>query len=297
MPTPELVSGVDAHMKRLALHGAVETRLGTLAPGVFDGISASMTQRAGFQVAYMSGAAVAASSSGLPDIGLATQTEFVSALRMLANLLDIPLVADADTGFGDVTHVFRTVRDYEAGGAAAIQFEDQQFPKKCGHLQGKTLIGAQEFASKIEVATQARRDPATMIVARTDSCSVYGFSDAIDRANLYVEAGADMVFVEAPESMGDLSSIPNRVKVPAVLNLVANGRSPKVPLSAVSDLGFGLAILPGINLAAAMMAMRSTLDEVRTATFDLDLQPSPADLFQEFDLAFWETLRARFGTV
>ncbi|MGW4244751.1 isocitrate lyase/PEP mutase family protein, partial [Nocardia sp. NPDC004722] len=198
-----------------------------VAPGVFDGLSASLVRRLDFTAAYLTGAGVAASGFGLPDIGLVTQTEMVERARMLVGVLgDIPLIADADTGYGTALNVVRTVREYEAAGVAAIQLEDQAFPKKCGHLPDKELITAAEFVTILTAALEARTDPDLLVIARTDARGPLGLDAAIDRANTYAAAGADVLFVEAPQGIAEIERIAREVKAPLLINQVIGGLTP-----------------------------------------------------------------------
>ena len=277
---------------RAQLREAISERAAPLGPGVYDGLSAALTAAAGFRIAYMSGAAVSA-VTGVPDIGLATQTEFAQRVQLIAGLLDIPLVADADTGFGDVTNVYRTVRLYERAGAAAIQLEDQEFPKRCGHLDEKRVIDAPEFAAKIAAAVEARTDPDTVIIARTDSRAGLGFDEAVRRVNLYVEAGADMAFLEAPQSLEEIRLIPSLIPAPVLFNLVPGGKTPAVELAELRELGYALVLLPGLNLGSAVSAMRAAL--LRASRGDVSSEgPGPHAVFDSVGLPFWEDLRRRY---
>ncbi|WP_037571386.1 isocitrate lyase/PEP mutase family protein [Phaeacidiphilus oryzae] len=275
------------------LRALLAERSAVLAPGVFDGLSASLTARAGFRAAYMTGAGVAA-VTGLPDVGLATQSEMVRQLGLVAGLLDIPVIADADTGFGDATHVFRTVRLYEQAGAAAIQLEDQEFPKRCGHLDRKRVIGADAFARRIEAAVEARRDPDTVIVARTDARATHGFDEAVRRVNLYAEAGADLVFLEAPQTADEVRRIPRAVKAPALFNLVPGGRTPQADAAELAQAKYALVILPVVSLGSAVAAMSAALDRVAGGDLGTDGQPPVREQFRAVGLDFWEELRERY---
>lgn len=185
------------------------------APGVFDGLSAHLVARTGFKAAYLSGAGVSVAGYGLPDIGLLTQTEMTDRARAVASVLDgIPLIADADTGYGAPVNVARTVREYERAGVAALHLEDQAFPKKCGHLPDKELLSAAEFTDRLDAALQARTDPDLVVIARTDARGPLGLTEAIDRACRYAEAGADVIFVEAPRSAEEIERIAAEVGVP-----------------------------------------------------------------------------------
>jgi 2-methylisocitrate lyase-like PEP mutase family enzyme len=198
-----------------------------VARGVYDGLTAAMVRDAGFHAAYMSGAAVAATAVGHPDIGLATMTEMAGQAAVINRQLRIPLIADADTGFGDVINTVRPVQEYERAGVAAIQREDQIFRKRCGHLSDKRVVDAAEFAEKIRASVEARQRD-TLIIARTDALANHGFDDAIRRAHAYVDAGAgaDLIFGEAPQTLARIAEIPRLVGVPAVFNLVPSGKTP-----------------------------------------------------------------------
>jgi 2-methylisocitrate lyase-like PEP mutase family enzyme len=279
---------------RVLLRQLLAERSAPLAPGVYDGLSAALTRAAGFRIAYMSGAAVAA-SLGLPDIGLATQTELTDRAALITRSLGVPLVADADTGFGDAIHAYRTVQLYEQAGVAGIQFEDQEFPKRCGHLENKRVIPAEEFAAKIEAAVEAKTDPDTVIIARTDARAILGFDEAVRRVNLYAEAGADMVFLEAPQTVDEILAVPSAVKVPAMFNLVIGGKTPPVTAGQLREAGYALTILPGLNSHTAANAMRAALEHA--AAGDVRARgtgdESPRALFETVGLSFWEDLRER----
>jgi 2-methylisocitrate lyase-like PEP mutase family enzyme len=277
---------------RTLLREAIAERAAPLAPGVYDGLSAALTAAAGFKIAYMSGAAVSV-ATGIPDIGLATQTELAQRVQLISGLLNIPLVADADTGFGDVTNVYRTVQVYERSGAAAIQLEDQEFPKKCGHLDEKRVIDAQEFAAKIEAAVEARTDPDTVIIARTDSRASLGFDEAVRRISLYVDAGADMAFLEAPQTLEEIRLVPSLTAAPVLFNLVPGGKTPAVELAELRELGYALVILPGLNLNSAVAAMRASLSRASLGDVSSD-GPAPHAVFDSVGLPFWEDLRRRY---
>jgi 2-methylisocitrate lyase-like PEP mutase family enzyme len=302
---------------RKRLRELLDERSAALAPGVFDGLSASLTRSAGFRAAYLSGAAVAA-TLGLPDIGLATQTEMADRVALLTRVLSspgalgapgtsgspgssgslgssgfsgVPLVADADTGFGDETHVHRTVQLYERAGAAAIQLEDQEFPKRCGHLDNKQVVSAPLFAARIEAAVAARTDPDTVIIARTDARAVLGFDEAVRRVNLYAEAGADMVFLEAPQTAEEIMAVPSAVGVPALFNLVPRGKTPAVSLPQLAEAGYALTILPVMSIGAASSAMRSALARAAAGDVSTEGQDSPHELFDAVGIDSWEALR------
>jgi len=227
-----------------------------IAPGVFDGFSAMLANRTGFDALYMTGYGVSASRYGLPDAGLTTLTDMLAALQIIRSLTDKPIIADADTGYGGLLNVRHTVRRYEAAGANAIQIEDQEIPKKCGHTLGRRVIPMAEMAAKVQVAVEARRSPETLIIARTDARTAHGLDEAIARARAYAEAGADILFVESPESEAEIARIGREVNAPLVANMVPKGaRTPELPAARLQQLGFDMAIYPGVGFGAALGAM------------------------------------------
>lgn len=227
-----------------------------LAPGVYDGISARVADTMGFPALYMTGYGATASMLGLPDAGLATYSDMVGRAAMICSVIKTPLIADADTGYGGLLNVQRTVRGYEAAGVAAIQIEDQEMPKKCGHTPGRRVVPAEDMVLKIRVAAEARRDAATMIVARTDARTAHGLDEALRRAKLYEEAGADVIFVESPESEEELERIGREVSKPLLANMVEFGKTPRVEVDRLRKWGFDLAIYPGLGFSVAAEAMR-----------------------------------------
>jgi 2-methylisocitrate lyase-like PEP mutase family enzyme len=263
-----------------------------VAPGVYDGISAALVANMGFSAAYMTGAGVAASGFGLPDIGLLTLTEMAERARVLAGLLPVPLIADADTGYGSPINVVRTVREYERAGVAAIQLEDQEFPKRCGHLTGKEVVDADRFAVVLEAALAARRDPDTVIVARTDARAPLGLDEAIARAQRYARVGADVIFVEAPRSVGEIERIAAEVDAPLLLNNVPGGLTPEIDPARLAELGFRISIHPGVALGAVASAAIDALGALGEQT--LDTTPDPAGFFDLFGLAAWNELGQRY---
>lgn len=229
----------------------LKSRLGTgkilVAPGVYDGLTAAIAQAAGFEALYLSGAALAYTRLGRPDIGLTSVTEMADTMALIADRVELPVIIDADTGFGNALNAQRTMRQYERAGAAALQIEDQTYPKRCGHLKDKTLISAAEMAGKIRAMTDARRSEDTLIVARTDAIAVEGFGAATDRAEAYLEAGADVLFIEAPQSRAQLQEITAQFKgrVPLLANMVEGGATPMHDAGDLETLGFSLVIFPG----------------------------------------------------
>ncbi len=223
-----------------------------VAPGVYDPFTALVASRAGFTTLYVSGAAIAYTRLGRPDIGLVTMSEVVNTLALIRDRVDCQLIADADTGYGNALNVVRTVREFECAGANAIQLEDQDFPKRCGHLDGKSLIPAEEMCGKIRAAVDARRSPETLLIARTDAVAVEGFERAVARAARYQEAGADVLFVEAPRSRDDLTRIVKALggKRPLLANMVEGGKTPTLPAAELEAIGFALVIFPGAIVRA-----------------------------------------------
>lgn len=216
-----------------------------LAPGVFDALSALLAERAGAEAAYLSGASIAYTRFGRPDIGLVTMTEVAETIAAIADRTGVPLIVDADNGFGNALNVQRTVRAFERAGAAAIQLEDQTLPKRCGHLAGKTLISAAEMAGKIRAASDARAG--ALIVARTDAIAVEGFEAAMERAETYLEAGADILFVEAPRTVAEMRAVTARFapRIPLLANMVEGGQTPLLTAEALGEIGYRIAIFPG----------------------------------------------------
>jgi 2-methylisocitrate lyase-like PEP mutase family enzyme len=218
-----------------------------IAPGIYDPLTALLAARAGFNTLYVSGAAIAYTRLGRPDIGLVSMSEVVETVALISDRVDANLIVDADNGYGNALNVERTVRLFEKAGAHAIQIEDQSFPKRCGHLDDKTLIPADEMAGKVKAAVDSRRSRDTLIIARTDAVAVEGLDRAIERALLYRDVGADVLFVEAPKAREDLASIVRRIggKAPLVANMVEGGKTPILSGAELETLGFSLVIFPG----------------------------------------------------
>jgi 2-methylisocitrate lyase-like PEP mutase family enzyme len=265
-----------------------------VAPGVYDGISAALVGKLGFSAAYMTGAGVCASAFGLPDIGLLTLTEMAERAAVLAGLLEVPLIADADTGYGSPINVIRTVREYERAGVAAIQLEDQVFPKRCGHLVGKDVISADQFARALQAALEARQHPETVIVARTDARAPLGIDEAIGRANRYAQIGADVIFVEAPQSAQEVEQIAAQVDAPLLLNMVPGGRTPELEHGRLAELGYRIVIHPGAALGAVVPAAVEALSGLREQTPALATAASPEGFFDLFGLTGWNELGRRY---
>lgn len=233
------------------------------APGVYDGLSAKIAEAAGVAVLYVSGGAIAR-SMGYPDIGLVTLTEMQKRLEEIRAITALPLIVDADTGYGNALNVIRTIRAYVRSGAAALHIEDQVEPKRCGHYEGKQVVGVTEMIQKIQAAVEACGDSGLVIIARTDARAVLGLDAAIERGNAYAEAGADMIFVEAPQSVEEIERIALEVKAPLVINMFWGGKTPLVPTEQLAALGYRIMIVPSDLQRAAIRAMQRAVAEIRT---------------------------------
>ena len=230
-----------------------------VAPGCFNGLSARLVEEAGFEAAYLSGGAVAR-SMGIPDIGLVTMSESIERAVEVVSAIKIPIIADADTGYGNAVNLVRSVREFERAGVAAIHIEDQITPKRCGHLDGKEVIPRGEMEKKLEAALNTRSDPDFCIIARTDARGVNGFDDAIERARAFAKLGVDAIFVEAPQSEEELAEIPRRIPdVPLLVNVFKGGKTPMLPMQRLEQMGYRIAIYPSETQRAAIHAMRTTL--------------------------------------
>jgi 2-methylisocitrate lyase-like PEP mutase family enzyme len=266
-----------------------------IAPGCYDAMTAKLIERAGFGACYMTGAGTAA-AHGLPDYGLLTMSEMVANAARIASAVDIPVVADADTGFGNELNVTRAVQEYERAGVAAMHIEDQGFPKKCGHLDGKVIVPAPEWLAKIRAAAAARRDPDFKIIARTDANADLGFDEAVARANAALAAGADVAFVEAPKTPEEIAAVPRRVNGPCLFNLVVRGKSPPVGLDGLAAAGYALTILPDVlwrEMVAAAEGMLARLGEGRLPDQGSGL--TVRDLFDRVGADEWDRLRDAFA--
>jgi 2,3-dimethylmalate lyase len=232
-----------------------------VAPGAYDALSARLVEQAGFGVAYMTGFGTTASLIGRPDVGLLGGAEMVDNARRIVAAVDVPVIADADTGYGNAINVVRTVQSYEQAGVAGLHLEDQVMPKKCGHMSGKAVIPADEMAGKIRAAVAARRDPDLVLIARTDAAAVEGLDAAIDRARAYADAGADLLFVEAPTSEDDIARVARELAgvAPLVFNWAEGGRTPPIPLHRIAEMGFALVLFPIGTLLAATAGIRALL--------------------------------------
>ena len=235
-----------------------------LAPGCYDALSARLVEEAGFAAVYMTGFGSSAGYLGRPDVGLMTMAEMVDNARRIVDAVDLPVIADADTGYGNPINVIRTVQAYERAGVAAIHIEDQVAPKKCGHMEGKQVISPAEMAAKIRAAADARSSPDFLLIARTDARAVEGLDAAIQRARLYREAGADILFVEAPQSEAEIRAVAAAFpKGPLLFNYAEGGKTPAVAHTLLAELGFSIIIFPISTLLAATKAMRGVLKRIK----------------------------------
>ncbi|MEW6262296.1 MAG: isocitrate lyase/PEP mutase family protein [Thermodesulfobacteriota bacterium] len=241
---------------RKKLRAALERGEFIPAPGAYDALTAKIVAWAGFPAVYMTGFGTSVAHFGLPDLGFLTMTEMSENAARLAGAVDIPLIADADTGYGNPMNVVRTIRAFEKSGAAAVHLEDQEWPKRCGHMAGKKVIPAQDMAAKIKAAVDARQDPDFLIIARTDALAVEGFEPALERAARYAEAGADILFVEAPTTVEQMTALPRRLtQRPLLINLAP--LTPNLSIDELKNLGYAIALFPGLCLAAAISACRA----------------------------------------
>ncbi|MCA9117329.1 MAG: methylisocitrate lyase [Planctomycetaceae bacterium] len=273
-----------------------------LVPGVFNALSARMAERAGFRAGYLSGAAFSAGVAALPDIGLMTQTEFADQARLLTAAVEMPIIADADTGFGEPLAVERTVRLYEVAGVAAIQLEDQQMPKRCGHLTGKILVPVEEMVRRVQAAAGARRSADFMIIARTDARSVEGFEASVERGLAYLEAGADMLFPEAMETAEEFAryaEMTSPAGAPLIANMTEFGRSPLLTADELGAMGYRAVLYPVTLLRLAMKAVEQGLQSLRaegTQASLLEQMQTRAELYELLDYAGYEARdREYFG--
>jgi methylisocitrate lyase len=230
-------------------------------PGVFNALVAKMAEQVGFRGVYLSGGALSA-SHGVPDVGLLSLNDFVDEARRITQATSLPLLCDADTGFGEALNVERTVHLFEAAGVAGIHLEDQQLPKRCGHLSGKALVEPEAMAAKLRAAGAARRDPNFVIIARTDARGVFGFDDAVKRAQLYLKAGADAIFPEALETVEEFSAFAKAVPAPLLANMTEFGRSPNLDVATLGKLGYRIVLFPLSAFRSAMAAARATLQSI-----------------------------------
>jgi 2-methylisocitrate lyase-like PEP mutase family enzyme len=245
--------------RRAAFRQKVAARQAILVPGAFNAMSARIAVDLGFEAVYVTGAGVTNMSLGLPDLGFIGLNEIAEHTSRMRDAVDVPLIVDADTGFGNALNVRQTVRTLERAGADAIQLEDQVMPKKCGHFSGKSVISTDEMVGKIHAAVDAREDGNVQIIARTDSCAVHGFDAAIERAHAFVEAGADILFIEAVETVEEINRLPSLFETPQLINLVIGGKTPVTPREQLQQLGFGIVLYANAALQSAVRGMQTAL--------------------------------------
>jgi 2,3-dimethylmalate lyase len=267
-----------------------------VAPGAYDCYTAKLIEHEGFPAVYMTGAGTALTRLGKPDLGFATLTEMASNAAAMASAVSIPLIADADTGYGGALNVYRTMQEYEKAGVAALHLEDQIFPKRCGHLDGKQVIPIEEMVIKLRAAVEARTDEDLVLIARTDALAVTGLDDTLRRCHAYAEAGADVLFVEALQTYEEITRVVREVKVPLLYNFVEHGKSPLLPVAELQRLGFKLVIFPGSIMLAVLPLVRQILGEIKhhgTTEVLLERMTNVVELFETMGLSDMLALDAR----
>lgn len=265
-----------------------------VVPGAYDAIGARQIEQAGFDAVYMTGGGTSM-AHGFPDFGLVDFSEMAAAALRMTRATRLPLIADADTGYGNELNVIRTVREFEMRGVAGLHIEDQVSPKRCGHLEGKQVIPRDEFVNKIRAAVEARRNPDTVIIARTDARAVLGLDEAIARANAALAVGADMAFVEAMQDMNEVAAVPQRVKGPCLLNVVPGGKTPVDDLREAEAMGYKVTILPGLLMVPAIDAADEALAQLRATGRVQASKSSIGQIFRRFGAEEWDALRERYG--
>ncbi len=291
---PFASEGPNRRLRRI-----VAERRGLVVPGAFNGLSARVVADSGYEALYVTGAGVTNGHLGLPDVGLISLTELAAHVAAIRNVVSLPLIVDADTGFGNPVNVWHTVRVLERAGASAIQLEDQVFPKRCGHFEGKAVIPAGEMVQKLHAACEARSDPDLMVIARTDAYAMEGLGAALDRARAYVEAGADMTFVEAPRTEADLRRVIAALPVPQLINMVIGGRTPPVSAAMLAEMGAGIVLYANAALQGAILGMQRALQELHRAGMITDDSGVVARFEERQRLvgkAEVDALEARFAT-
>ena len=269
-----------------------------LLPGAYNALTARLFELEGFDAVYTGGYSAAAANWALPDIGLVTQTEMVDHVQRVAGAVTVPVISDADTGFGDLINVTRTVREYERAGAAGIQLEDQVFPKRCGHMDGKRVVPVEEMVAKVHAAVAARRNPDTVIIARTDAIAVTGLDDAIDRLNAYADAGADVLFPDAPRSYDELREIRAQVPGKLLVNISERGKTPPLDMRLVGKLGYAIALFSSASLFAAAQSARELAAMLRkdgSTDGMLDRIIDFDELNELLGLSAWQAEEVRVG--
>jgi methylisocitrate lyase len=267
------------------LRELIKNREILIAPGVFNPITALLCKKMGFEVLYFSGASFSGSLA-LPDLGMITLTEVVEEVKKITSIVNLPLIVDANTGFGETINVYRTVKELERAGASAIQIEDQVMPKKCGHLEGKILVKEEDMVKKIRMAIEARKSEDFLIIARTDARTVEGLERAIERAKIYVEAGADMIFPEALESLEEFKEFGKNIKVPLVANMTEFGKTPYITIEEFKEAGYKIVLFPVTLLRVSLYAMKEVLKEIKekgTQKYFLDKMMSRKEFYDLID--------------
>jgi len=269
-----------------------------MCPGTYDPLMAKLIKQMGFEAMYMTGAGVSHSTLAMPDLGLTTMTEMVQRAGQLADASDLPLICDADTGYGNALNVVRTVREYERAGVAAIHIEDQEMPKRCGHFMGKSLIETDEMVGKLKAALDTRQDGDFLIIARTDARTAVGFDEALDRAHAYAEAGADVIFFESPRSVEELTAVPKAIDKPVLANMVETGLTPLLSASELQDLGYGVVIFAGglaRFLARQAEGFLQNLKDTGTTAAYMDRMNSFQEHNELLELPKFEALAKKYG--
>ncbi len=269
-----------------------------MCPGTYDPLMAKLIKKMGFEAMYMTGAGVSHSTLAMPDLGLTTMTEMVQRAGQLADASGLPLICDADTGYGNALNVVRTVREYERAGVAAIHIEDQEMPKRCGHFMGKSLIETDEMVGKLKAALDTRQDEDFLIIARTDARTAVGFDEALDRAHAYAEAGADVIFFESPRSVEELTAVPKAIDKPVLANMVETGLTPLLSASELQELGYGVVIFAGglaRFLARQAEGFLQNLKETGTTAAYMDRMNSFQEHNELLELPKFEALAKKYG--
>lgn len=271
-----------------------------ILPGVANPLAARVAEDAGFEAVYLTGAGLSNTNLGVPDIGLNTLTDVCDGLFAVRDVVDLPIVVDADTGFGNAVNTYYAVRRLEAAGASAIQIEDQLSPKRCGHFDGQMVISCQEMVGKIKAATDARRDDGLKIIARTDARFSEGFEAALERAQAYIDAGADITFVEALANKEEMLQVPERLKVPQIVNIVHGGKTPPLPVQTFEDMGFSIVLYANAALQASLAAMQTVLGELARTGSLQDVSPMLASFTARQGVvrkAMFDDLQQRYADV
>ena len=270
-----------------------------IAPGAYDALTARLVERAGFDVVYATGAGIANSQLAIPDIGLCTMNEILEQVRKMVSAVEIPVAADIDTGFGNAVNLYRTIREFERAGVAAVQIEDQVSPKRCGHFDGKQIVPFDEAVAKIRAAKEARQDPDLVIIARTDAIAVAGMDEAIRRAKAFLQNGADMLFVEAPNSREELAYVARHVSGPKIANIVEGGRTPVVSADDLAAMGYSMALYANLVLRSSVFAIQRNLAHLKEKGDTrglLDNIITMGDRAEVTDKEFYDDLEYRFVT-